>query len=713
MLDEWRERVPRPRLWAAAGVLALVAGVCGADAQSGLAPSPDAALAPLAPASGGYALGAGTQAASVRAGVDAAQRGDIAAARAIQASLTDPLARKLILWTMVDSAGSSVDFFTLDSAQRELMGWPRAARRQAVAEKAMEAASISPSAVIAWFATREPTTPEGAMALASAYQQSGRIPDAQALIRTWWRGKSFGPEAQAGMLARFGIQLNAEDHAARLSMLLYGGPSPSANALTAFVTPEQQALARARMALRGDRSDAMALAGGVPAGLQNDPGLAFDRARYLRKHNLDTLAVGYLRNMTGAAPSPEVASLIWAERRALLMSALRSGNPAGAYAAATNHGLTRGTDFTEAEFFAGWVALTRLKNPALADQHFARVEDAGATPITLSRAAYWRGRAAAARGDATAAQGFWLQGSKYLTAFYGQLSAEKAGITRISLGHDPAPSAADRARFESRELVRASRLLGDAGERQALRTMAVAAVDQLASPEELALLVDMIKLYGDQDLSMRVVRAGAQKGLILPERGYPVRTVAQGYGLAEPAFALSITRQESNFDPNARSSVGARGMMQLMPGTAASVARRIGVGYSPGRLDDATYNMQLGASYLGQITEELGGSYVMAAAGYNAGPGRARQWASDCGDPRQSSVDPADYIECIPFSETRNYAMRIMETLQVYRARLAGGAAPLTLTADLHRGGWVGAGGVQQASGLPSAPLSYGEVQSR
>lgn len=714
---EWaqREQSVRPRSWAGAAAAALIVGVCGADAQSSLPFStPDAS--PSSPATSAppmsYApVAMANERSRLKQAFDAAQSGDISTARSLQAGLADPVARKLVLWAMIDSAGSSVDFYTLDSAQKELAGWPRAARRQAVAEKAMALASISPSAAIAWFAAREPSTPEGAMALASAYQQSARIPDAQALIRTWWRGRSFGPEQQSAMLSRFGIYLTADDHAQRLSTLLYSGGSASASAMMQLVGPEQRSLAEARLALRGDRGDAMQRVGAVAGSLQSDPGLAFDRARYLRKHNLDTLAVGYARNFPKTFASQEAASTVWTERRALMMAAIRSGDSQGAYQAVANHGLTGGADLAEAEFFAGWVALNKLKNPTLAEQHFARVQASSQTPITQSRALYWRGRAAAARGDAAAAQTYWSEGGQYVTAFYGQLAAEKAGITKISLPAEPTPTAADRTRFEGREIIRAARMLGDLGEKDAFRAFVLTADDVLPDATELGLLVDMARLYGEQDLSMRVVRAGAMRNLILPVRGYPVRVAPQGYGLPEPAFTLAITRQESGFDPLVRSPVGARGMMQLMPGTAQAVARRIGVSYSAGAMDDPGTNMRLGASYLGQITDELGGSYAMAAAGYNAGPGRARQWAAECGDPRQSSVDPADFVECIPFAETRNYVMRIMENMQVYRARLNGGTAPLTLTADLHRGGWSSSSaGAQQASAGQAGSGGYALV---
>ena len=675
---------------------ALLTAVCGgAFGQSMDAPAtqPVQPPAPIVAPVPYTALSSSLQpsdAALLRQALLAARRGDTTTAQGLQAQMTNSTAKRLVTWAMVDSAGSELDYFTLVSAMRDLEGWPRPARLRAALEKALETASIPPAQVISIFQGRDPETAQGTIALASAYQAQARTADASALVKHVWRNHAFDAELQGQMLARFGIYLNQDDHAARLEMLLYTGDSSAARQLMEMVAPDQRALAQARVAFHSERSDAPMLLGMVPAGLQSDPGLAFDRARYYRKHNLESIAAGLVRNFPTSTPEqPEATKAIWAERRALMFSALQSLDYRGAYAAANDNGLQPGQDANEAQFFAGWIALTKLNNADLADQHFAKLQSGATTPITMSRAYYWRGRTASTKGDAMDASLFWGEGAKYYTAFYGQLSAAKIGQARFELGTDPVPTAADRARFESRSVIQAARMLGDAGDHQLLASFAMAAEEDITSPAELALLVDLTRMYADQSLSMRVVRSGAMRGLYLPQRGYPIRSAPVGYGLAEPAFVFAITRQESSFDPAARSYVGARGMMQLMPATAAGVARRQGVEYSPSRLDDPDYNMKLGAAFLGQLTTDFDGSYVLAAAAYNAGPGRPPQWIASCGDPRGGHSDPADFIECIPFSETRDYVMRVMENVQVYRARLAGGTAPLTIATDLKRGGWV------------------------
>jgi soluble lytic murein transglycosylase len=354
----------------------------------------------------------------------------------------------------------------------------------------------------------------------------------------------------------------------------------------------------------------------------------------------------------------------------------------------------------DAEFESGWTALTRFDNPKIADDHFAHLQQMSTAPLTQSRALYWRGRAADAMGDGLAAQLFYSQAAEYPTTFYGQLAAARTDHPVMALGHDPQITAADRASFEALEPVRAARLLAQIGARDTFETFVTALSESLPTASQEAMLVDLAADLGSQTLSMRMVRNAARRGFILPERGYPLHATPSGYGAPEAAFVLGIVRQESSFDPMAHSGAGARGMMQLMPATAQAVASRLGFGY--GDLYDASYNMTIGSAFLGQLVNQFDGSYVMAAAAYNAGPGRPPQWAADCGDPRSAGVDPVNFIECIPFDETRNYVMRVLEATQVYRARLQGGVAPITLADDLKRGGYGRSGGYVASSSTPT-----------
>jgi soluble lytic murein transglycosylase len=285
----------------------------------------------------------GSESAKLHDAIEAAKSGDVTRASAIQAALADPLARRIVEWAMIDNAATMLSFFDVQTASADLDGWPRAARRRAAAEKTMETSSVPPKQIVDWFNGKDPETPEGAMALASAYQTLGQTALAQQTIRSFWRNHVFEVDQQSRMRARFGQFLTPDDDAARLETLLYGAQGPAARDMLEIVTPDVRALGEARIALRADRNDAPQRVEQVPASLQSDPGLAFDRARFYRKRNLDIVAAGYVRNFPSTLPAnPEIASAIWTERRNLMNSALRSGDIPGAYAAVTGHGLPSG-----------------------------------------------------------------------------------------------------------------------------------------------------------------------------------------------------------------------------------------------------------------------------------------------------------------------------------------------------------------------------------
>jgi soluble lytic murein transglycosylase len=366
-------------------------------------------------------------------------------------------------------------------------------------------------------------------------------------------------------------------------------------------------------------------------------------------------------------------------QRLRMYDALRRRDARGAYAAITSGVQSPGSvQYAEGEALAGWLALDKLNEPARAEMHFARLDAAVSSPVSKARAAYWRGRVAERVGETALAQKFYEQGAAYPTTFYGQLAAQKAGRQEIVLSPDPPPTADDRASFEGAEMTHAIRLLASARQRGLVRVFALHYGGQVDTPGELALLVDQLRALDEQEVSLLAYRRGAVHGLILHERGYPLVRPPRVPGGAETAWMLAIMRQESQFDPRARSPVGAAGMMQILPETGRRVAREAGMNWSDDLLWNPQANMRLGSRYLGQLTQAFEGSYLLAAAAYNAGPHRPPEWTAFCGDPRSAPTDPLDFIECIPQSETRDYVMNVLANYQIYRARLNGGRATLT-----------------------------------
>ncbi|HYC74704.1 lytic transglycosylase domain-containing protein [Brevundimonas sp.] len=624
-----------------------------------------------------------------RQGLAQARARDVVGARATAAQIGDPVARKLVEWALLDTSATQLPYSDLAAAQSAFAGWPRAESRREAAERALDLAYAGPDAALALFARSAPTTTEGAIALTDALEQRGRRDEARALITEWWRTRSFDEPLQTRILTRWGGWLTQADHEARLNMLLLGPHGPATRAMTQMVSPQRRAVAEAAMALRSAYSPDAVVAGLTPSQAM-DPAVVLERVRILRSQNRQSEGFALLAALPAAPLHTEGQNTLWSERRNYFLDALERRNWQAAYDSMAGHGFPSGERKVDAEFFAGWVALTKLNDPARAGTHFEILRQSSSTPITQGRALYWLGRAAEARGNTPAAVQFYRNGAQHIQSFYGQLAAEKAGQTTLTLPPDPVPTAADRAAFEANEVVRALRILGETGETSLFRVFAYQLDDDLPDAAQLALLMDLSRAYGEGFTAMMVGRAASQRGFLMPERQYPIRIPPQVAGAAPLEFTQAITRQESSFDPRARSHANARGLMQFVPATGRAVARQLGLPYSDERLYDGDFNMTLGSFHLGDLMNDFGGSMLLTTIAYNAGPARPPQWVARCGDPRGGQVDPVDFIECAPFTETRNYMMRVMENMSVYKARLNGGSAPLTLSSDLRRGAPAG-----------------------
>ena len=632
--------------------------------------------------------------AAFRQGLAAARARDVVGTQGAISRIGDPTARKLVEWALVDTAAAQLSWTELSGDVQSMRAWPRAEARIAAGEQALERAGLGADAALAFFASTRPTTVQGAMALADALDQRGRSDEARLLIQEWWQTQSFDEATQSRILSRWGNTLTQRDHDARLNMLLSGPHGPATRAMLNLVSPERRATASAAMTLRSAYSADSVVANLSPSQAM-DPAVALERVRILRAANRQTEGFALLSALPAAPLHSDGQAALWTERRNYFLDALERREWRAAYNSMAGHGFPSGERKVDAEFFAGWVALTKLGDPARAAGHFEVLRQSSSTPITQGRALYWLGRAAEAQGDQSRAQNYYREGARHIQTFYGQLAAEKAGITTLTLPAEPRPTGADVASFEANEVVRAARILGETGEMSLYRVFAYHLDDTLPGINDLALLMDMTRGYGDGFGAMMVGRAASQRGYLLPERQYPIRIPPEVAGAAPLAFTLAITRQESSFDPRARSGADARGMMQFLPSTASGVARRLGMPYSAERLWDPDYNMTLGSYHLGELMTQFRGSMLLTTVGYNAGPARSPQWVARCGDPRGGvaggGIDPVDFIECAPFTETRNYMMRVMENMAVYKARLNGGSAPLTTSSDIARG----AGGPQ------------------
>lgn len=585
---------------------------------------------------------------------------------------------RLVTWVAYVSGRSGADFGQLTSFINANPEWPMMSQMTKRAEESITAATPT-AQVIAWFDSRPPTTADGGQAFARALFAAGRDEQAVKVVRDTWVEQSFGAIQEKQFLALFGEHLRYEDHWRRLDRLLWDRQETSVQRMVLKVDAGHRALAQARLALQSGKANPEPLIAAVPAALRDDPGLIYERVKWRRQKDLDEEALDLLNHPSRNKVRPD---LWWIERAILARRALQKGLVSKAYQAAADHGLEGGTQYVDAEFLAGWIALRFLDDRATAVQHFTRLHEWASHPISRARAAYWAGRAFEAGSDAKA-KDWYTRAARYSTTYYGQLGASKLGDRHWPLPDEPEPTAEDSARFEARDVVGAARLLMAAGETELLRSFFIRLNDTVQTPGERTLVARLALRAGRHDLGLTVARRSDREGVTLVQAGWPVPRWELEDD-PEEALVLALIRQESGFVADIESPVGARGLMQLMPSTASKVAKSLKMKYAAGKLDDPNYNIRLGTAYLRDMVGGFNGSYILALASYNAGPGRARRWIREYGDPRDLNTDVVDWVEMIPFSETRNYVQRVMESVAVYRRRLGKDSGP-HLEADLRR----------------------------
>ena len=616
--------------------------------------------------------------------LDATATGDWVGAKAFASRAQSLIAIDIVLWTRLrDGAGTWEEYGRFLVRHPD---WPGLQALRRAGERQMPQ-GMPPEQVIGYFSAEAPQTGVGSLRLAEALSASGREAEAEAEITRAWREFSMtGPERSA-ILERWKAVVRPA-HQDRLDMLLWRGLTTEAEAMLPLVDADWQRLAQARIACRRDDAGLQYLINTVPSKLKGDPGLAYERYLYRVSKGRWQDAEVYLLQASRSAEALGKPDL-WMERRAnLARQALEDGDVRGAYRIAAQNFGSEGSEYADSEWVAGYIALTRLDDPKRAVGHFTRFRAAVATPISLGRAAYWLGLAYEQAGDTAAALAAFRLGAENQTSFYGQLAAEKLASppdARLAGGGE-VPDWREQP-FMTSSVIKAARLLHLAGDdRRASQFLRHAAEEKPA--EIRASLAQMAIDMGAPALGVRIAKDAAAKGIIIPDQYYPLHYIADKDWPVPTEYALAIARQESEFDAAAASTAGARGLMQLMPATAEHMAESAGVPFVPARLTvDPLYNARLGTEYLARMLARYDGSYVLATAAYNAGPGRVDQWLEQNGDPRDAGVDPVIWIESIPFTETRNYVMRVLESLHVYRARLKGEATPIQLVADINRTG--------------------------
>lgn len=611
----------------------------------------------------------------------ATERGRWRRARRAAGKGRDKLLAKIHRWFHLIQPNARIPFAEIAAFVEANPNWPDQDKLARRAEESMTAA-LPRRAVLDWFAQHPPLTTDGGIILGTALIDSGRRAEGYAVIRNTWVEGGFGRKQTRAFLKRYRKLLRGEDHRDRLDRLLWDRSYREARRMLSKVPAGDRALAQARMRLHLFRGGVDWAIRRVPKNLRNDPGLLYERMRWRRRKKRLEEAVEILVKPPRDLVRPEKW---WRERSALARPLLADGRAKLAYRIVSDHRLSTGREFAEAEWLSGWIALRFTKQPKVAFKHFERMYGTVRYPISRARAAYWSGRASASAGDKATAAGWYARAAEFDTTYYGQLAAERMVDAVESMPPiEPKPNAESLARFGQNELARAVVLLDALGRDKLVRRF----IHRLARQSNEAvhkLLVGRLALaIGRKDLGVRVARHAYRKGIQLPSLAYPM--VQMPSGKPERGLLLAVARQESNMDPSAKSSAGALGLMQLMPRTAREVSRSLRIRYSRARLtQDPAYNIRLGRAYLGRLLNRFDNSYILSIAAYNAGPNAVRRWVRKNGNPSRVDFDAIDWIEMIPYGETRNYVQRIMENLQVYRRRLGVATLAQSLEDDLAR----------------------------
>ncbi|MEY9539630.1 soluble lytic murein transglycosylase [Bradyrhizobium diazoefficiens] len=600
------------------------------------------------------------------------------------ATISDPVARKLAEWIILRSEDNGATVERYRAFLSANPSWPSQTFLRRRLEAAMWDDRRDDSVAWSWFENESPVSAKGRFTLAKAMLARGDRANAERLVREAWRSDPMSEDTENNALDQFGALLTPGDQKARMDTLLYGSENEAALRAAKRLGAGYVALAKARIASVKKAPNARALLEAVPRELHNDPGFLFSKIQLLRREEKFAEAA---QLMLSAPKDPNRLYNLdewWIERRLLARKMIDTEEFRSAYLIARDAALpSRDIYKTEQEFTAGWIALRFLNDPATATQHFARIGVGSVNPTTLARAGYWQGRAAEAAGRQQEARNAYARAAEQSTSYYGQLARAKLGLPQIELNSQPRGRGAERL-----EIVRAAQLLYELDEREMAVPM-LADMGENGDPEALTGLGELTQRYSDARGMLQVGKAALNRGLPFDFYAYPVNGIPQFTPIGpevERSIVYAIARQESAFNPSVVSPAQAYGLMQVTPDAARYVCKRHGATYDLGRLkNDSAYNATLGSAELGGLLEDYRGSYIMTFAAYNAGRGSVKKWVDRYGDPRDPKVDAVDWVELIPFSETRNYVQRIMENLQVYRARFGGGTR-LQIEADLRRG---------------------------
>ncbi|MEO1066005.1 MAG: lytic transglycosylase domain-containing protein [Pseudomonadota bacterium] len=611
---------------------------------------------------------------------DALKTGNASNVLAAQNRLQNPVDKAIAHWVIATSHSVPFSHNTLTRAASQVPGWPGAQ----LMTRAREEVAIRESQPS--FLPSKPETVDGMILKIEGLLKAGAKREAKTALRHYWTTRNLDQQTEARILGSFGRLLSQADHTKRADRLLYLDRASGALRLKRYLSKDQQALLDARVAVIRRQANAGRLFASLPASAQKKAGYHFAKVQNLRRADKWLEAARALQAAPQNGSALTVPKQWWIERRLVSRKVLEAGYPSLAYDLVTKTDGFGVVEQVDAAFHAGWYALRFMGRADIALTHFETIERLAKRPLSKSRGLYWTARAQDALGRTSDARRSFTHAASLPQTYYGQLALRHLGQTSISL--PPLPST-DRAQasFNNRPFVQVIKRLLAVGQPTRAGLFYRHLARTLTDPAEITLLARLAEDQGSHTMALQVGKIAVGRGVPVTRLAFPLGAIPANARISKErtALAYAIARQESAFNIAAVSRADARGLMQLLPETAKRTARSIGLPFHPRKLTrDGAYNATLGSAFLGQLIDRFAGSYVLAFAGYNAGPGRSDQWIKRFGDPRRANIDAVDWIEAIPFAETRNYVQRVMENYQVYRHRLEN--APLTIVRDLNRG---------------------------
>ena len=646
------------------------------------------------PTSGPFAIATSTKTspaeiAAVKRVIELAGKGKDAEINTVMGTIDDPVARKLAEWVYLRSYNTNPSFARFASFIAQNPAWPHVPLFRRRAENALWDDRVGDETIRAFFKSHEPTTAKGRLTLARVLLAAGDRAGAEKLARKAWRDDDFSAAVERIALEQIGSLITPADWKFRMEARLYADDTDAGLRAAEHVGPADRAIARARAAVIKNEKNAKALLDGIPAADRDKAGYIFARAALLRRSDkVEEAAKLILHAPTDAETLVDVDQW-WIERRLLVRKLLDDGDYKTAYRVARDTPSPPQWNYrVDQHFTAGWIALRYLNDPVTAARHFAQIPVGTSSPHALARAGYWQGRTAVALDHKAEARAYYQTAAQYSATYYGQLARAELGLTDLGLLDKPYIPQDQFVALLNLEITRAVEILYDLNERDLVAPMFAELGESATDVAGMAMLCDVARKHNDGRSMLLLAKAAHNRGLPLDYYAFPTIGLPEYKAIAPPvadAVTYSIARQESHFNQKVVSPANAMGLMQVTPVAALDTSRRFKTSYDKGRLlSDPVYNVQMGAAELSILINGYRGSYIMTFAGYNAGRGRVRQWVAKLGDPRDPKVDPVDWVERIPIAETRNYVQRIMENLQVYRARFGGGSK-LMIDADLRR----------------------------